>query len=611
MHRPVELIQESAFRALDGERFPGERIPEAMFRIIAEEVGTANLNSDNVRLLRETLSDKELPQEEKSQRVAEALGGLREQAYGLYGELSDENIDAIENQGEELTRKIINGAVSYVERYPDSPDQETNDNFVEACREAFQPEESRESKLRTTYVATEVMTPYLSRRLAQIDWSDKKAASQGIKDLMDDLKLLGNFYAAIAPVIEKGFSGHDDTHRELAEGLFKIGPLFAKMGQVLANGSSSSRNPNQARFLSNVGRAMQEGIVQPTAVDIAEIQRQLPKGIEVEGVISSASIAHVVKVRDQDGREMAVKIRRKNIEQAIANNVRSYQIIVDLTEAFVEYHAGDEAFDETMKTILKALPFGLQLLEDDAKKELDTKAEANAQTKAREAFYGVPGVVIPEVHQDISDENHLFMDIEPAVRISDLPANPELLKNMMVMALNSWRHKIWHADLHAGNIKGREDGTIVVYDWARPVELKPKFIGNVFRLMSGFALRSPKRVARSYLKVQSPDYESVSNEEAESTAKDVFTSNKSWNFKKSKTFHAFVMQMGIHHQSALNFDYLSFIRSFGAFSSGVLSDEVNKPEYGGSLGKAKTLVKAYFAARKVLKNSPKNTIDKK
>jgi len=604
--KPLELVQDSAYRALNGERLPDERIPQAMFRIIAEEIGSENFSTEHVATLRDSLTDDGLSEIDKSRRVAEAMRGLRGQAYGLYGSFSERDIAGIEHEGEELTHRVINGVVAYVEKFPDAPEPQENQDFVDACRVAFKPGENGEDKLRSAYVATEIMTPYLAKRLSEIDWKSVDSVFEGTKRLAEELKLFGAFYGAIAPVIEKGFDGHEDTHKDLAEGLFKIGPLFAKMGQVLANGSKAAKNEAQAHFLANVGRAMQEGIAQPTQIDLDKIQKELPKGIKVENVISSASIAHVLKVVNNDGVEMAVKVRRSNIEKSIADNVHSYQLIVDATEAFVQYHAGEGAFDSSMQTILRAMPFGLKLLEDDVNKELSTIAEADAQIKAVSAFANTPEVVIPEVYKDISDSRHLFMDIEPATRISDLPANPVLLKNLLVFGLQSWEKKIWHADLHPGNIKGREDGTVVVYDWAKPIDLKPKFIRNVFNLMSGFVLRSPKRVTRSYELVQSSDYDQVSKEVIASTAKEIFASNKSWNIKKSKTFHTFVMQMGIKHQSALNFEYLSFIRSVGAFSSGAVMTELRKPEYGGKIGRLVAFSKALFSARKIVKRNNKN-----
>ncbi len=600
--KPREIVQDAAFRALEGEVLPGERIPQAMFRIISDEMhlenfslDLENFSLDNAKELRDNLKHTSGDEAERAVGVAKSLKGLRGQAYGLYETFSDGSISEIEQEGEALTASIINGVVSYAEAYPNTPDKDMNDKFVEAFKTAFKPSDDSNAKLRSAHVATEIITPYFSERIVAVDWSSNKSALSGIKKIAADFKIFGSLYHSIAPVVEHGFDADESLHKELAEKLFSIGPLFAKTGQALAGVSGAASSEAQSKFLANVGRALQEGIAQPTHSDLAQMRKELPQGIECDDVISSASIAHILRVHNTQGMEMAVKVKRDNIDGAITDNVRAYQLLVDIAEAFVRSHAGDSAFTTNLDVITKALPFALRMLEDDIRKELDTVAEADAQILAIDKFQQLPEIVIPKVYKDISDNRHLFMDIEPAERIDELPANPQTLKNLMVFGLQMWKKKMWHADLHPGNIKARTDGTIVVYDWAKPIELSPKFMRDIVSFVRAVSTGKPKKVAKAYQRIQSDDYEQVDNEAVALIAHDVFESTPNGSIRKNKSIQRFVMAMGIRHQSTLDFKYASFMRSTTAFAT-VVKTELSKPEYGGKFGQASAVTRATISA---------------
>lgn len=593
--KPREIIQDAAFRALEGDVLPGERIPHAILRIIGDELHLDNLSLENARDLRSDLSETNIDPDERATRVAKSLLGLRGQAYGLMDIITEKPIAEIEKEGKVLTANIVNGVVAYANAYPSNPSKDSTDEFVEAFKIAFNPGGDTNSRLRSAHVATEIITPYLAKRLVAIDWSSNSSVLSAFRQIAADFKLFGSIYRSVAPVVESGFEAEVSQHREFAENLFEIGPLFAKTGQALAGFSGAASNKAQAEFFENVGRALQEGIAQPSDTDLDQMKQRLPRGVECDGVISSASIAHILRVRDETGHNFAVKVKRHNIDQAITDNIRAYGLLVDVSDSFVQSHAGDTAFTANLNVISRALPFALRMLEDDIRKELDTIEEARAQAVAYEKFKLLPEIIIPKVYPEMSDDKHLFMEIEYADRIEDLPANPETLKNLMVFAIQMWRNKVWHADLHPGNIKARKDGTIVVYDWAKPIQLTPKFIRNIISFVRAIASEKPKKVANAYQKIQSNEYKVADAEAIQSTAQDVFMANPGVSVKENKTIQRFIMAMGIRYQSALDFNYASFMRSSAAFSS-VIKTELSKPEYGGKMKQGLALSRAIIRA---------------
>ena len=365
----------------------------------------------------------------------------------------------------------------------------------------------------------------------------------------------------------------------------------------------------QAQFLGKAGEALQEGALPMTPQQKAEIIANLPAGLTEHGEISSASISHILAATDPSGNRIAVKVKRLGIREALDDNIRVMNVFIDGTNSFVQTHAQQGVFTNKLQMIAKALPFGLETLKKTVVRDLDFVSERQIQHKASEVFNDIPGIIVPSIIEEYSDNNHIAMEEISAESFKALPANPKRVENLIAFGLQSWRKRFFHGDLHGRNIKSHEDGSLVVYDWSKSVDLSPRFVGNVGRLMYAMTRQNPKAIARAYNHIQAhPESDKdptqiASLEAIEKVANDAIQRSKeagrSKNIAKNGMIQDFLMTMGSQHQSALNVDYFVFLKSAKDFKE-VVKSELEKPEYQNKSYRRKVLAKGFVNAFKTV-----------
>ncbi len=270
-----------------------------------------------------------------------------------------------------------------------------------------------------------------------------------------------------------------ETHRRraerLLESLLTLGPTFIKLGQLL------STRPD---------------VLPPAYIDtLASLQDDVPPAPWPEAKqvledelgpvderfaafdtdpISGASLGQVYRARldpetertraeptDGVSREVAVKIRRPNIESLVKADLR----VIKWSLPILLYFVGE------------ARAFSLENLADEFSKtireEMDYEREAEMLTEIRSNFADDDRFLIPNVIESHSDPRVLTMEYIEGTKINDLEElerkgidRTQLAENLersyLQMIIDDG---VFHADPHPGNLAVTDEGKIVFYDF--------------------------------------------------------------------------------------------------------------------------------------------------
>ena len=243
--------------------------------------------------------------------------------------------------------------------------------------------------------------------------------------------------------------------QRLREALERLGPIFVKFGQVL-----STRRDLLPPDISNELAKLQDRVPPfPAAVAVAIIERQLGKPLEQlfisfeQQPVASASIAQVhfavIQGRDGKPRDVAVKVLRPGMLQAIEKDLR----LMRLMAGWVEKLSGD---GKRLKPREVVAEFDKYLHD-----ELDLIREAASAAQLRRNMAGLDLVLIPEMLWDFCTSQVLVMErmvgvpINQVERLRAAGVNiPKLARDGVTLFFTQvFRDGFFHADMHPGNIQ--------------------------------------------------------------------------------------------------------------------------------------------------------------
>ncbi|WP_408957021.1 ABC1 kinase family protein [Natrinema sp. 74] len=287
-----------------------------------------------------------------------------------------------------------------------------------------------------------------------------------------------------------------ETHRHraevLLESLLTLGPTFIKLGQLL-----STRPDVLPPAYIDVLSALQDE-VPPAEWSKAKAVLKEELGPVDERFasfdsepISGASLGQVYRARlergadetdrggentatparadGEGGREVAVKVRRPNIETLVRADLR----VIEWSLPILLYFVDD------------ARAFSLENLAEEFSKtireEMDYEREAEMLTEIRENFAGDDRFLIPDVIESHSGPRVLTMEYIEGTKINDLEALERKGIDRTTVAENLERSYlqmiiedgVFHADPHPGNLAVTDDGRIVFYDFGMSGRVDP------------------------------------------------------------------------------------------------------------------------------------------
>ena len=243
--------------------------------------------------------------------------------------------------------------------------------------------------------------------------------------------------------------------------LEELGPMFVKMGQILANRSEILPQ----RFCDELRRLRSD--VEPVPYEVVlsclEEEYGLRLGEMFDAIdpnpLGSASLAQVHRARLVTGEDVAVKVQRPGAQQVMAQDIDIIRSVVRIVSKFVNT---DQFVD---------LHGVVEELWTSFREETNFLAEAKNLNDFYEFHKSVHGVTCPKSYLDLCTEHVVVMDYVDGISIADperLVAEGYDLEKIGAAIVEDYSTQVlddgfFHADPHAGNII-LKDGIVYFID---------------------------------------------------------------------------------------------------------------------------------------------------
>jgi len=250
--------------------------------------------------------------------------------------------------------------------------------------------------------------------------------------------------------------------------LEELGPTFIKLGQIM-----STRPDVVGSELADELQKLQTRVPADPAELVADIIREeLGKSVEElftdfsPEAVASASIGQVHRARLHTGEEVAVKVQHHDIQAQVRVDLDILTGLAQLAERLPELHSYRPR--STVAEFQRAL-----------RRELDFTRERRHLEQFFHAFEGDEGVRIPRVYPELCTEHVLVMQwlegiplTEPdELRASGIEMTEVTLRGAEMYLEMIFRHGLYHADPHPGNLLVMPDGAIGLLDFGMVVRI--------------------------------------------------------------------------------------------------------------------------------------------
>jgi len=284
--------------------------------------------------------------------------------------------------------------------------------------------------------------------------------------------------------------------RRLRRALETLGPIFVKFGQML-----STRRDLLPTDVADELAKLQDQVPPFASEDaIAEIERSLERPLDEvftsfeHSAVASASIAQVHLAVLKDGREVAVKVLRPRVEEAVARDVLLLQTGAGLVERL-------SADARRLKPREVVAEFARHLDE-----ELDLMREAANASLLRRNFEDSPLLDVPEVYWDWCSRRVMVMQRmrgTPVSQVAALRAQgidiPQLARaGVEIFFTQVFRDGFFHADMHPGNIFITKDS-----------EGRGRYVALDFGIMGTLTDTDKNYLAQNFIAFFNRDYRRV------------------------------------------------------------------------------------------------------
>ncbi len=251
--------------------------------------------------------------------------------------------------------------------------------------------------------------------------------------------------------------------QRLAAALVALGPSFVKLGQSIATRADLIGDEASADLTQLQDRL--PPFPSPAARQTIEVELGQPVGDLFvtfdDAPIAAASIAQVHRATTADGTEVAVKILRPGIEEAVARDLDLFSWVAETVERVLPWSRRFKPVE------------AVAVFRETVEVELDLRLEAAAASELAENFTGDDGFRIAEIDWDRTTRRVLTSEWIDGFRIDDAASldaaglDPtELLARSAGVFFNQvFRDGFFHADMHPGNMLVTADGTLVPVDF--------------------------------------------------------------------------------------------------------------------------------------------------
>ena len=284
----------------------------------------------------------------------------------------------------------------------------------------------------------------------------------------------------------------DPSLPPVARALQSMGPAYVKFGQIL-----STRRDIVGDDLVAQLRLLQDSLPPfPVAEARAEIEAELGPEVwdllgELSDPLAAASIAQVHSaIWKPTGEKVAVKILRPGVRTQFRRDIGAFHFIAATIERLVPMsrRLRPNAVVSHFESVVNA--------------ELDLRLEAAAASEFRENTAGDEGVHIPLVKWEATSRRVMVLEW-----VSGTALDPDVLRDaghdisaiashvLRTFLRHALRDGLFHADMHQGNLRIGEDGTLILLDFGIMGRLDPITRRHYAEILYGFLKRNYRRVA--------------------------------------------------------------------------------------------------------------------
>jgi ubiquinone biosynthesis protein len=280
----------------------------------------------------------------------------------------------------------------------------------------------------------------------------------------------------------------------------ELGPAAIKFGQALATrpdlvGMEAARDLQLLQDslppapFEEVRRAIEQGLEKPLEEIFADIDPE---------PVGAASIAQVHRAHTIDGRLVAVKVLRPNIEEDFARAIETYE----WAAAQVEEMGGEAARLRPRAVIAYFRQW--------TARELDLRREAASASELRENLVAESGFYVPAIDWSRTSRRVLTLEWIDGIKLNDREALIEAghdLKALAAILVRAFLRQsvvdgFFHADLHQGNLFALPDGRLAAIDFGIMGRIDRQARVWLAEILYGLLTGNYRRVAEIHFEAQ-------------------------------------------------------------------------------------------------------------
>ncbi|MES2096910.1 MAG: 2-polyprenylphenol 6-hydroxylase [Pseudomonadota bacterium] len=278
-----------------------------------------------------------------------------------------------------------------------------------------------------------------------------------------------------------------------ADAFQAIGPAAIKLGQTLATrpdlvGEDAAHDLMRLQDalpplpFETIRRAIEAGLGRPLEEVFASVD---------EVAIGAASIAQVHRAVTPDGRHVAVKVLRPNVEEDFARAIDTYQWAAAQVEAL-----GGELSRLRPRLVIET--FKRWTL-----RELDLRREAASASELAESMRAEPEYDVPAIDWQRTSGTVLTLEWVDGIKLNDRDKliaaghDPKKLANILINAFlrQAISEGFFHADMHQGNLFATPEGHIAAIDFGIMGRIDRRARVWLAEILYGLITGNYKRVA--------------------------------------------------------------------------------------------------------------------
>lgn len=281
------------------------------------------------------------------------------------------------------------------------------------------------------------------------------------------------FYYQLMCALIKKFVFRKSTGEVVLNFATNMGIVYIKLAQILSTHEFQNYfNEEDRKTLSSICdniSPVEFSLIEKTLIDnYGENYKDLFLSID-ETPIGSASISQVYKAVLKNGKEVVIKVKRKDIEKNIEKQIEELKKLMHKFGKFIKFQnffGGEHALNLYLKWISE---------ETDFEREIENiKLYRNFAQKVNGTVNDTTNIYIPCVYEKLSSKNIIIMDYVNYKTVNNIPLTDEN-KKLIKKAINSYLKLsfnsllendsvIFHGDPHSGNICVDSVGNIYFLD---------------------------------------------------------------------------------------------------------------------------------------------------